>query len=289
MTTDTEQQQTFAIGERVVLHDISSRPELNGAAATVLDWHEESKRFAVQLDGGEAIKIKPSRLARPQAEAQVEPSQPPAAAQTKRHTDPSIFVNADGQFFQPLAPLAAPVLPRIHDAPTDVLRDAEGHDAPTDVSRDAEGNLTNRFRLPAGNWEVRFVEQMPSSVAVTLVAVVKTAAKGEDEALTTAWNELRGLTCTRTVHLEEHGPLLSPHVAATVEDGGILQVTVPPVPASDELDATGMTFTLDELAEVLGVDDIEVPMKKNGAFGPPASTEFPDKENLFAAQPGVAF
>ena len=119
MTTDTEQQQTFAIGERVVLHDISSRPELNGAAATVLDWHEESKRFAVQLDGGEAIKIKPSRLARPQAEAQVEPSQPPAAAQTKRHTDPSIFVNADGQFFQPLAPLAAPVLPRIHDAPTE--------------------------------------------------------------------------------------------------------------------------------------------------------------------------
>ena len=278
MTTDTEQQQTFAIGERVVLHDISSRPELNGAAATVLDWHEESKRFAVQLDGGEAIKIKPSRLARPQAEAQVEPSQPPAAAQTKRPTDPSIFVNADGQFFQPLAPLAAPVLPRIHDAPTD-------------VSRDAEGNATHRFRLPAGNWEVRFVEQMPSSVAVTLVAVVKTAAKGEDEVLITAWNELRGLTCTRTVHLEEHTASLSPHVAATVEDGGILQVTVPPVPASDELDATGMTFTLDELAEVLGVDDIEVPMKKNGAFGPPASTEVSDKENvnLFAAQPGVAF
>lgn len=273
-TTDNEQQQTFSIGERVVLHNISSRPELNGAVATVIEWHEESKRFAVQLDGGEAIKIKPSRLARPQAEAQ-RPSQtspPPPATQTKRPTDPSIFVNADGQFYQPLAPLAAPVLPQMHDAPAD-------------VTRDAEGNATYRVRLPAGNWDVRFIEQMPSSVSVTLVAAVKAAAGGEDEALTIAWNELRGLTSTRTIHVEPGHASLSPRVAAAVEDGSLL-VTVPPMQAIDEVDATGMTFSLDELADVMDVDDIDVPMMKKGAFHPPDPAS---KENLFAAQPGLAF
>jgi len=112
---------------------------------------------------------------------------------------------------------------------------------------------------------VRVVEQSEHAVTVTLDAVAKPAA--EDDALGAAWNELKGLTVTRSLALggeqqpgERALAALSPEVSAAVEEGGVLAVRVPYAAAEAEPptdDATGATVE-DEMAEV---DDV-IPLKK---------------------------
>lgn len=245
----------------MVLHSISSRPELNGAAATVIDWNAETKRYAVEIEGGERVKIK-AKSVRPA----------PVASAPK---DGTLFVS-NGQFLQPAAPAA------------DAGSAADG----TPERRDTV--VERRLQLPAGHWEVRLIDQDAGSIAVTLLATEQKptdAAVGGNGA---AWNELRGLTCTRTFDVEADEDALSGSVVAEVE-GGVLTVRVPlRAPEPEEgLDATGVT--VEEEEEAMDVDEIAAPPKKAracvcpsclaGTEGASGAADGPDKENCGCAQP----
>ena len=57
----------------VTLHGLGSRPDLNGRTGTLVQWHDERQRWAVELDeSGESIWVKPENVSRQEPEAALE-------------------------------------------------------------------------------------------------------------------------------------------------------------------------------------------------------------------------
>ena len=57
----------------VTLHGLGSRPDLNGRTGTLVQWHDERQRLAVELDeSGESIWVKPENVSRQEPEAALE-------------------------------------------------------------------------------------------------------------------------------------------------------------------------------------------------------------------------
>lgn len=198
--------KNLAIGDRVRLHGLNKRSELNDAMGRVLEFFPDAQRFRVELASGECIRVRAANLsavttsdsdARAKAahEDVANPPAPPTA------TDATLYV-ANGRFFAPGVP-APPMV-------------AEG-------SSSTERGTQHTLRLPAGHWEVRTVEQAADvrQATVTLVAVEEC---GQESA---CWAELKGITITRTVQASDRGDdIMSPELAAVV-DGCILKIFVP--------------------------------------------------------------
>ena len=55
-------QSRKLVGQRVRLQGLTSRPELNGTTGSILGFHEEKERYAVALQSGEKIRLKPSNV-----------------------------------------------------------------------------------------------------------------------------------------------------------------------------------------------------------------------------------
>ena len=53
---------SFDAGDLVTLSGLTSRPELNAAAGTVLFFHDESGRYAVKVAAGGSVRLKPANL-----------------------------------------------------------------------------------------------------------------------------------------------------------------------------------------------------------------------------------
>lgn len=63
----------FEEGDDTTLHGLISRPDLNGQTGTLVQWHEERQRWAVELDESEeSIWVKPENLSRQDPEAALE-------------------------------------------------------------------------------------------------------------------------------------------------------------------------------------------------------------------------
>ena len=57
----------------ITLHGLSSRPDLNGRAGTLVRWHDEHQRWAVELDESvDVIYVKPENLSLKEPEAALE-------------------------------------------------------------------------------------------------------------------------------------------------------------------------------------------------------------------------
>lgn len=257
------EQTTFTAGDRVQLHSINSRAELNGAEGTVADFSAETQRYTVRLDSGEGIKIKAKSLRRPA---------PPASTKRVVHTDPTLFLR-DGHFVQPAAPLVSAA-----------DKKALGATSLGVERRVGEGTVHTLQLPPAGHWEVQWLEQDERGITVTLVAVERPPTS-EADAEGAAWNELRGLTICRTVAIDDgEQDAAAVGVAATVE-GGALRLSVPHrrEGAAAEADATGVTedVEMSEPAE----EEIASPLKAGATKGRGAAARpTADKENAPAQE-----
>ena len=57
----------------ITLHGLSSRPDLNGRTGTLVRWHDERQRWAVELDESvDIIYVKPENLSLKEPEAALE-------------------------------------------------------------------------------------------------------------------------------------------------------------------------------------------------------------------------
>ena len=55
----------FKERDDITLHGLRSRPDLNGQSGTLVQWHEERQRWAVEVDESEeSIWVKPENLSR---------------------------------------------------------------------------------------------------------------------------------------------------------------------------------------------------------------------------------
>lgn len=200
----------FAPGDRVKLHCLRSRPELNGTAAEILEYHPDVDKYSVSIAAGERFRVAAKNVtpATPPPPPSVGAATPPPTPPAPK--DPTIFVSG-GQFLQPLAPLVR-AGPRPPLAP-------------------------HCEELPAGHWEVRWVEVENGYVTVTLYATEK-----HDDCEPDVWNALGGLTITRIVALDKEA---GPSEVVTGVDGGVLAISLLEPAAVPDADAT-MAEPMDE-------------------------------------------
>lgn len=206
----TTSSRTFADGDRVRLHGLNKRPELNDASGKVLEFLSDAQRYRVELSSGERIRVKADNLSPVAGDEKGDRRDAQGATPTPKVIDATLYV-ADGRFFVPGLPAPPPV--------------AEG-------TSSTDCGVEHTLRLPAGHWEARLVEQDAGrrQVSVTLVALSKKGTEGEVTLKAeheSSWSELKGITITRTVQAADKAEdIMSPALTAVV-DGSILKVVVP--------------------------------------------------------------
>lgn len=157
----------FTPGDRVKLHCLRSRPELNGTAAEILEYFPDVDKYSVSIAAGERFRVAAKNVtpATPPPPPSVGAATPPPTPPAPK--DPTIFVSG-GQFLQPLAPLVR-AGPRPLPAP-------------------------HCEELPAGHWEVRWVEVESGRLADVMMGVESSpAAPAERSALRASAMELDDL------------------------------------------------------------------------------------------------
>uniref|UniRef100_A0A7S4HN21 Uncharacterized protein n=1 Tax=Prymnesium polylepis TaxID=72548 RepID=A0A7S4HN21_9EUKA len=174
---------TFTTGQRATLDGFRSRPDLNGTVANVLAWDAGAQRYSVATETGEKIKVRETNMT--------------LDGTPNRVVDRALFVQ-NGAFIQPSMTAST----------------SESLSAPADGD-------AHRLALPAGQWEVRFIDQDPPRVTVTLEAVLRPTDEFSE-----ASNELRSLSCTRTLVALVEEDAASPDLTATVQ-GGALEIFLP--------------------------------------------------------------
>jgi len=176
---------TFAVGDTVVLHDLTSRQDLNGKAAIVTAIDTARDRLAVKVsDSLESVRVRAKN-------AKKEDSQVPSkAASAKRSIDATLYVDEKGHFVQPGAS-SAPTLPGC-----------------------ASG--LERIQLPVGHWEVVMVEQEMGSRQVNVTMVAGAGSNEDDD-----WGAVNGLRCMRKLLLPDHAASLD-QMEATVQGSELL-------------------------------------------------------------------
>jgi len=170
----------------VRLQDLRSRPDLNGATATIIAV--DAERFSVVVDSTqEKIKV---RARNTQA------IQPDNQSDTRTTLfDHTLFVR-EGHFIQPSASCSS-------------------H---TPGVNKASGRVS--LPMPAGFWEVRLIEHDPDQHRLTVTLVATSAdggSMGEGEGKNADWDQLRGLVCTRTLQATDGEDVTLADVS--VEDG----------------------------------------------------------------------
>lgn len=177
----------FEVNDRVALHGLSGRDDLNGATGTVLKL-DEAQRYAVRLDDGRGdFKVKHANLKHAASRLPAEAGSSSASAR-EMQPDATLFV-IDGQFVQPHAAVAPDAMEAEQCLPQ------------------ADGSFVYKHPLPAGSWEVTLVESDAAARQVTVHC----------KAVINAWPELKGLAIMRTVLAHESADVSSPDLATTVD------------------------------------------------------------------------
>jgi len=187
----------FELGDRVVLHSLSGRDDLNDATGTIqaLPPPRGGARYAVRLDDGRGdFKVRHANLKHAASRLPADPG--PSIDTRELVADATLFVT-DGQFVQPRAAVAPHAM------------EAE------QFSHQADGSFVYKLPLPAGSWEVTLVESDAAARQFTVhcKAVVKSALQPHEQ----AWPELKGLAISRTVLAHDTADVSSTDVATAVD------------------------------------------------------------------------